>query len=284
MVANDSTLQLRESILKILADVENFDKPNIDFGGHKCEFPVSDILNRIMLWGRSCVLLVSEDRLNDAAKFAPCDYKGIIKALCIEDRLVTYDTCSECGEHFEIKFDGERLFTNSKCPVPGGLKPWTLELEIPSGKLVFRNDMRDLFPTSKGFYVNRTCGIKECEEHYASLGMFHVFVGNSCPSVYTFPDGRVIVGRLFDEDEPESKPKEYAQAEKVGFICTDLWWFSACDYDDFVRRNGKEPNDEWPPDITVQLKPGKYKLTSYYSTSNNTDKLKEYAVIEMSTT
>jgi hypothetical protein len=57
----------------------------------------------------------------------------------------------------------------------------------------------------------------------------------------------------------------------------------ACDYGEFVKRNNGEPNTvDWVQDIVVELKDGpvRYKLTSYYSTSNNVDKLKEYATIE----
>ncbi len=190
--------------------------------------------------------------------------------------------CGECGKRFEIKYDGKIIYTDSKCDVPGGLKPWALELEVPSGKLVFRNDMRDIFPSDEAysFDVNSTHGTKACEEHYAKLGMFHVFVGNTCPSIYVFPDGRVIVGHLFDEDK--RIPKKYSKVKKAGFICTDLWWFSACDYDEFVKRSGGGPDKVgWVPDVIVELPgPGRYKLTSYYSASNDPDKLKEYAIIE----
>jgi hypothetical protein len=191
--------------------------------------------------------------------------------------IIGTTTCSECGERCKLHYDGKRIYTNT-CKYPGGLKPWAVEIDVPSGKLVFRNDMRKLFPKQeKNVSVNNTLGIKTTEEFHATNGMFHVFVGNTCPGIYQMPNGNVIVGRLFDEDEPIKD--KYKEAKKLGSICTDLWWFSACDYDEFVKRSGGLPSKcGWVSDVVVKLpKPGRYKLTSYYATDDN---VLEFAVIE----
>lgn len=185
--------------------------------------------------------------------------------------------CPECGKYITIFYDGNRLYIDEPCDNPGGIKPWDIEIDVPSGKLVFRNDMRDIFPTNQDFYVNHTSQIKMCEEHYASIGMFHVFVGNTCPKIYNFDD-RVVVGR-YPEDAWNKGTKEYIDCPEkefnVGYICTDLWWFSACDYDDFMKRTALDDMD-----VVVELKqgPGRYRLTSCYAASKNED-LKEFAVI-----
>jgi len=162
------------------------------------------------------------------------------------------------------------------------LKPWEVEIEVPSGRLIFRNDMRDLFPTTEErFNVNLTSGKKRCEEHYAELGMFHIYVGNTCPGIYQFED-RLVVGR-YDDEVWNSKTEEYEEIEcpekenLIGGICTDLWWFSACDYDKFIKRGGGV-NKDWPADVIVDVEPGRYKLTSYYSVSGM-DEINDYAVI-----
>ena len=54
-------------------------------------------------------------------------------------------------------------------------------IEIPSGKLVCANDLREEFPLERDddFDINETVGIKQTIEAYGKSKMFHGFVGNS---------------------------------------------------------------------------------------------------------
>lgn len=198
--------------------------------------------------------------------------------------------CNECGERLNIRYDGKRLFTDSVCEIPGGLKPWTIELDVPSGKLVFENDFRNLFPEAEedehaNVSVNLTKGVKLTEEMYAKYGMFHCFVGNTCPGIYKFPDGRVVIGsypdEVYNKDTEEYEPVDHGVDQySVGSICTDLWWFSAMDHDEYVKRGGDFEKRGWVTPDVVEVEPGRYKLTSYYSCRGYGEDANEYAVIE----
>lgn len=185
--------------------------------------------------------------------------------------------CSICDKYYYLIYDGNKVVANKQCEFPGGISPWELEIDVPSGILVFKNDMRDLFEPCN-ISVNSVIGIKRTEEHYAKQGMFHVCVGNTCPSIVKLPNGNISVGYLDDDNYDEN-----IDGVKVGKICTDLWWFGACDYDDFVKRNhGKEPGkNEFDREDVVNLPkgPGRYKLTSYYGASRD-ESLSTFALIE----
>ena len=229
---------------------------------------------------------LQEQIVADPKKFAAMATKGKHKGV---DYLILASgysrECSECGHNVEIRFDGNRVYVDKECSVPGGLAPWSLELDVPSGKLVFENDMRDLFPSRDDdrFDVNTTHGTKACEENYAGLGMFHCFVGNTCPTIYVLPDGRVIIGsyrKYGDEDDYDGTDRN--EEHRVGGIGTDLWWFSACDFDEWVKRDEMFRKDKkWEADATKVVLPegpGRYRCTSQYSLKG--DEAEEYAVIE----
>ena len=181
------------------------------------------------------------------------------------------DACSECGEGVKIIWDGEKVSAVEPCVNAGGLGAWDLELDIPSGKMVFGNDFRELFPTEESFYINHAIGVKKCEEDYAKKGMFHFFVGNTCPSV--FQKGNSIIIGNFSDEKDDLAPEEYTNVDSV---CTDLWWVSIADYDEYINRGGKI-NEKYNDVFIVEVEPGRYKLKSMY---HDQDDSGAYATIE----
>jgi hypothetical protein len=146
--------------------------------------------------------------------------------------------------------------------------------------------MREFFPTDDDFDVNYTSDVKKCEVHYASLGMFHCFVGSTGPGIYVMPDKSVVVGNYPDkvwnaETEEDIEVPCPEKDFKVGEVVTDLWWFSACDHDDFLKRGGVVGKVGWVPDVVVEMPegPGRYRLTSYFSVQRNREQYGAYAVI-----
>jgi hypothetical protein len=192
-------------------------------------------------------------------------------------------SCAECGERYEAFYDGKTVsLRGDPCSEPGGRKPWALEIDVPSGVLVFRNDLRPYFPDLDDDPLNtESCGMRGAtwsyalENWYAKQGMFHVFVSNTSPAVLDMPDGTIEIGDFREfiwdrEKETEVENPDPRWKHSRGSICTDLWWVSACDRDDFLRRGGTlspESESDYPDEIVIELKkgPGRYRLTSYFS-------------------
>jgi len=176
--------------------------------------------------------------------------------------------CFECSRDVEFYFDGFKFVAAEECPYPNGMPPIDIELNIPSGKMVVANDLRDLFPVIGGYNVNYTEGIRQTIVQYAEAGLAHGFVGNTCPSVFQYTDGfNFSIGTQgyiegTEDNDWEDTPVPLEGKEAVAGICTDLWWYSICDYDEFVKRAGCEPG-EGECDV-VECLPGVYKFSNRY--------------------
>jgi hypothetical protein len=160
--------------------------------------------------------------------------------------------CSECGENPNFEFDGRILRAKTKCPYPDGLT-YEWELNVPSGKMVVANDLRDTWKIIGDFNVNYSVNCMKTTMKYAEVGMSHAIVSNTSPGVYRINNGKFVIGT---SDENERSPVKGAR--QVGSICTDLWWYSIVDYDDYVKRLG-EPDTKKFIDV-VKCKPGVYRF------------------------
>ena len=168
--------------------------------------------------------------------------------------------CSYCGQRVKYVFDGEWRVEGLPCPHPDGLPTTTWELNIPSGKIVVANDLRDLFPMSRECQsVNLVVGRHETQLAYAEVGMSHGSVGNTCPDVWRKEEGSYLIANGPPEDyknyrcfkgedgEWQEETEEWAEGEyelelskygqQVASVCTDLWWYSIVDYDEYHRRS-----------------------------------------------
>ncbi|MFX8653186.1 hypothetical protein ABTM19_20885, partial [Acinetobacter baumannii] len=81
-------------------------------------------------------------------------------------------------------------------------------------------------------------------QDYAKIGMAHCCVGNSCPAMYECRDGRRAADSHFVIGTTSSRgkaPRFHSddRVHRVAGICTDLWLYSICDADEFVKRAGK---------------------------------------------
>lgn len=123
-------------------------------------------------------------------------------------------------------------------------------IPVPSGRLVFANDMRRLTGHVIGFDVNTPQGVYAMTRQYAFYGMGHVFVGNSSPSVIKDEDGLRVVTNT--------------NKEGLGTIDTSLWWYSAMDADLFDKRCaafGIAPDLAAFDAFVVDVKPGVHAVT-----------------------
>lgn len=193
--------------------------------------------------------------------------------------------CYTCGEVLHFTWDGgDTVECTTECTKPEGWWPYDIEIDIPSGRFIADDDLR--WCTSKEArergaeaYVNHDAGIVEMIEAFRSdnLGIF--FVGNSCPAIYHAGKDRFIFGHLEDyegdddEDEPPLTKEELQliadsdeETIKVGSICTDLWWVSILDYDQFAaacRHEGKDPEEVLKHRTmnVIDVTPGRYRIT-----------------------
>jgi len=152
-------------------------------------------------------------------------------------------------------------------------------IDVPSGKLICGNDFREQYPVDPvdgKFNINEKVGIKLTTEAYAKVGMFHGFVGNSCPSLYVKDNTINILNAGWNKktDKQKRVPKQFGK--RVGSICTDLWWYSVADYDDFIKRGGVV-DKQW--DTIINVEPGRYVLCHNLDYNDEWHERFVYAVI-----
>lgn len=164
------------------------------------------------------------------------------------DFQITLRACSCCGEGFTIETNGKVVrIAGPPCKHPNGLPPNEWELNVPSGKLVVANDLRPLFPLPEAedeFDINTNIGCRQTAQAYAAVGLSHAFVGNTCPGVYRCKDGTFKIANPPGDERWDEKLGSYVpiepapefDGEEVADICTDLWWYSICDYEEYQRR------------------------------------------------
>lgn len=163
--------------------------------------------------------------------------------------------CDYCGKHVAIIYDFERKvfrpsdhFTQKagKCEslIKKSKPVYFFELKIPSKKLVFINDIRQVFEAVREDDLEVSIGTqlgrkKECEE-YVKHGMAYFTMLNTSPHIYQNKTKNEIiidpenVKLKWDEDTDNiKKANEYHDR---GYICTDLWAVCMADHDDFTKR------------------------------------------------
>lgn len=195
--------------------------------------------------------------------------------------FIRTEMCGECGEQVDIWWTGDvfeftphtKNHTYVKdapaCSESGGIKDYAVEIDVPSGKLVFANDFRPFVPEAgKDRYVNYNSEIKKTVLDYAESNVLHAFVGNSSPGVFVDMFDIITVGNTgYDNDDNPILDL----GDGRGSICTDLWWFSAADYQ-YLKKRGAEQKisdeelDKWI-EVTLDVKPGRYRMTVHTNPS-----------------
>ena len=159
------------------------------------------------------------------------------------------------------------------CTCPSNI--YSFEINIPSGKMVVANDLRSLVKlTGDVGNINYIKGCRDTSFAYASAGMAHAFVGNTCPAIYKKSDTEFYVGNRRPKGADAPKLKGLRQ---VASICTDLWWYSIMDYDWFVTQAKAKPDQN--QDI-VKCTPGRYRFDHlYYQNRSDSNVTEIYTVI-----
>ena len=249
-------------------------KATLDFNGHWKHGAVLGedfkVLEHLFLGSRSMSKTDAEDLVRAAEAGTPLDRWVPVD---VSLGLTGLRTCSYCGDDdFATETNGRAVrVAGEPCKFPNGLPPTEWELNVPSGKLVVANDLRELFPLpeDEDFDINTTMGCRQTALAYAANGMSHAFVGNSCPGVFECGDGLFKIATPPNDEEWDEKRRKHVkvkpaptfEGERVAGICTDLWWFSLCDHAEFQRRCGRF--EQKAADFSVEVidvKPGVYRF------------------------
>ena len=183
--------------------------------------------------------------------------------------LARVPNCENCNRGYEMHVGEDKIvrIVDDKCQFPNGMPEFTVEINIPSGKIVFGNDFRDLVALNAlndSYNVNSNFEQKRYTEDNADAGLVLICVGNTCPSVFRKDDTLLVMNAGYDEETDDEK--EISSCEKLGGICTDLWWYSAMDYDHYVAAMTKNGEDisftENDYEFVVDVKPGRYEFSS----------------------
>lgn len=233
---------------------EQIQSGKLDLGGH---FHRSERFTHDQI--RSSILFLGEYDLIEIEKLQ----KGESSEPVILPRFGD-STCDQCGEDVLFCHNGQSIYPEKPCPYPEGLPPFTFEINCPSGKFVVANDLRDCFPVMDRFSVNYAIGQKKTTESYAKIGLAHGFVSNTSPGVFRLSSDRFLIGRpAYDR---KSFRYQGSLARPVASICTDLWWYSICDFDEYMRRK----NSDHPHEV-IQVNPGIYQFAHYTHTLDDVD-------------
>lgn len=165
-------------------------------------------------------------------------------------------TCDSCGQEVEWLFDGNKFFVEVD-PCPKENHEFSVELNVPSGEIVFANDFRSEFPVYGSRNVNACFERELTSKDYEKIGMVHLSVGNTCPAIAYDPEGKLVLGSFYDE-ETNDIIKGY---KRLGGIITDLWWISAVDSEELIKRGYK---DDGRGVDHISVEPGVYRFTHHY--------------------
>ena len=202
-----------------------------------------------------------------------------------------FGECNECGENISYAFNGKeivpvKLSENRDEIFNCKVNKTELEFEIdfPTGNLLcadsipyMREVMEYLNLDEQAHTLNSTKGTYERIENYASVNMFHIYVGNTCPTLWLNNDTLAVGNSIEPNIEPDDEENELKPLGKdskdIAFICTDLWWATIVDEEIYksllVKVYGEEEgiikfnNIQNMKDVKAshRIKPGKYKCT-----------------------
>ncbi len=211
-------------------------------------------------------------RLPDARKIvAAIDRKGKARGFVSIGGPSCLNSCPVCDEHLAMETNGQVMRPTTDCKYPDGMITET-ELNVPSGKIVVKDDLRQWFDYVGDFNINSTKGTTLATIEMAKIGCAHGFVGNSCPGIYRQADDVYIIANPgYKNGSYEDEDKIDPEGEYVAGICTDLWWYSLVDYDEFKRRAGDITPEEAGAEV-FEVRLGVYHFRQMREDLNNEEK------------
>lgn len=276
------------SLPNLFRELLKLKKMSIDLRGHwkgkMCDYIQEKVC--------SVVLEPMPENRNVFNRWIQQNYCDVLDTFFVFKKESILMTCYYCGNPIGFETNGKIIRTTSVCPYPQGIQPFTMVLNVPSGKIVFANVLHNWYETEKieeeadKFDINSEIGLKDYSKFYERFGMITCFCGNTCPGIYTIDNKFSLVvgnpGNIYDEEFKRRKETLYP-GKKVGKIITDLWWWCAVDYDDLMSRIDKGDRENNAKHFTIiDVEPGKYEIVQYYHTldKNACSEPQTYATIK----
>jgi hypothetical protein len=236
------------------------------------------------------------------------DSKGSVKDSIIQQFTNLLDSpilesehyCFVCGMNSKIGLTADgysnfvdpnsrmaRFSSHHACPYPQGIEQYSNVVKVPSGNLMFANDLRCLFPDAdsrsdayiieKSGYYNSICselGMLYNTEFWNKFGLVYVQVGNTSPQIVKNTKTGVVtvkINNTHDDDyeekgEHHTVKKYISNEEYCGRISTSLWAVCAIDLDlmkSLCTQHGIDFETLSKECVQVSVEPGDYNVRSY---------------------
>lgn len=165
--------------------------------------------------------------------------------------------CHACNEYLTMVINYDQmavvpLVKKPDCPLANAPTNIVIDLKSPSGKLVFLNDPRQFLKIERdnryAVSINSTLGCIQETEFYASHNVGFFFVGNSSPHIFQ-KDNELVLCSYYDDDEDENLVSD--EHVELGYVCTDLWWYTVMDHQLFLDMCAANDVDPESIDYTV---------------------------------
>ncbi len=222
--------------------------------------------------------------------------------------IVNCTNCSKCDCFLNYAFDLKTLSIKTvpyinevkNCEIEKEID-FSIELEIPSKKIVFTNYFRGILNKDRysNFSINNYKGLVEHTRAYEKDNIGYIQVGNRSPHIYINKDkNEIIAGNYYfleeyneykKDGEEESFFENYdVTKEKLesalnklkgfkekGYISTDLWATTFMDYDqfiDYLNKKGIKEEDYKENFFIVDINSTKIKVETNNIEYKNKDK------------
>lgn len=163
--------------------------------------------------------------------------------------------CPACNQYLSmiIDYDQMAVVPLSKikdCPLANVPTNIVVELNSPSGKLVFLNDPREFFKLKRenryAISINSTLGCIQETQFYADHNIGHFFIGNCMPYIFQ-KDNEILFSSFNDESEDDA----FEDYDQLGYVCTGLWWYTILDYQLFLTLCAEQGVDPESIEYTI---------------------------------
>jgi hypothetical protein len=227
------------------------------------------------------------------------DFYGLYK----DDTISLYENDLEDGAKTIWNCNAKK----SVCNFSEGFPEYSIEIDIPSGKMVLYNDLRQWFepfekePYKKNRYkreysASSLIGQQNSSKVYEEDKSVYLQIGNCACIMYQTDDSKekFMVGDYgaFDDIDAEDTTDWPSNYKQVGNVCTDLWAYCVADLDEFEKRAGEDElihkkDNNYTMDsrdcadvYVVECKPGRYKFTHRYHLIDDYKPCQVYTNIE----
>lgn len=175
--------------------------------------------------------------------------------------------CDSCNEIMNFNFYHDKITlehrTDKSC---FKVQDYSVKFTVPeNGKMAINDWLGDILSEpSEDISVNSQKGKFLTTKDAESKGFVHFYVGNTCPSVFKLHDGTIIIAPSYslcteESDYEEVDESKYPGAEKIGWVCTDLWWVTMASEDHCLELESK--GNEYRTGDIIELESGEWECT-----------------------